>query len=144
MGHSTRTPRTRLVTCSLLFYAACLAGQFACAPPPPTIVTPEGKVAYTALEIAKRVGNLQDATIAANTSGGLADRFAIPIVEYTNSALRILRETPDGWRETVVTGYQELLKRLPPSLVEEYRVYFQAISIALNLHFSPAVTVPHA
>jgi hypothetical protein len=80
---------------------------------PVTVVTPAGQVAYTANEIAKRVGELGHAAIAANAQGALADSTTFTIVGFCDSADKILAATPAGWQASVATAWTEAKKKIP-------------------------------
>ncbi len=74
----------------------------------PNVTTPEGKAAQAALEISTRIGELQDAAITANASGGINDRDAVTVVKFTVAAQKTLKAAPDGWRVSVKASYDAM------------------------------------
>lgn len=81
---------------------------------PTTIVTPQGKAAYTADQIVLRINNLQNAAIQAEQTGGLSTDTTRTIVEFAVSADRTLKSVPSGWQQTVSAAWAETKKKLPP------------------------------
>jgi hypothetical protein len=74
---------TALLTSTILVTEACH--------PPPTIVTPAGKVAYTKDEVVVRVNELENTVIEAAHTGGLPRAQAKVIVRFTVSADRAIK-----------------------------------------------------
>lgn len=100
----------------ILVICATAAGSMACAKRPPTITTEAGKIAYNADQIAMRIGELQNAAIAAETSGALERNLTRQIVTFTVAANKTLRETPNGWYASVAQGWQSLNAALPDNV----------------------------
>lgn len=93
---------------------AMLAG---CAPPP-TVITPQGKTAFTADQAVIRVNELMNAAIAANASGALPVTTAHAIVQWSVSADQILASTPAGYVQTLSaswTALQPEIAAIPPT-----------------------------
>jgi hypothetical protein len=103
----------------LLALAACTA--------PASIQTPEGKIAYTADQIVLRVGELQNATIQAERTGGIPTAAARTIVEFTVSANKILRDTPAGWQATIATSWRELKPKISAAVRDKLAVVWAAV-----------------
>jgi hypothetical protein len=80
---------------------------------PATIVTPEGKIAYSADMVAVRVNRLQAVAIEAEKTGGLPTATTRIVVEYAVSANKTLQATPAGWQATVVAGWAQAKGKLP-------------------------------
>lgn len=88
---------------------------------PPSVVTQQGKVAYTADQVVVRINELENTAIAANNDGSLKDDVAISIVKFCVSADKTAKTTPDGLKPALKTGWAELQKNLvgktvPPTL----------------------------
>ena len=81
---------------------------------PVTITTPQGQIAYTADQIAVRVGELQNAAIQANATGGLSTANTRIVVEFATTVAPILKATPSGWQTTVATAWTQAKKQLAP------------------------------
>lgn len=75
-----------------------------CAPKSPDL-SPTAQRAFTANEIAIRVGEFQNATIAASDAKQIPEPVARQIVTWTVSALETLRTTPQGWDVTIRNGW---------------------------------------
>lgn len=67
---------------------------------PVTVVTPEGKAAFTANEILTRVERLQDAAVAAQKNGSLATERARTIVFAAVQIAEIADAATKGWEAT--------------------------------------------
>lgn len=74
------------------------------------------------------IGDLQSAAIALNRNGVLDDRTATTIVTYTVAALKTLRNTPEGWRQTVIDGYGAMKQ----TLTAEQRTRLQVVLLAAD------------
>ena len=109
----------------ILWIGLAIAAPVACTPPT-TIVTQPGKIAFSADQVAVRVNEVQNAAIAANTSGALDAAQTKIIVAYAVSADKVLKATPAGWQAAVMKLWQEAApksrrrirpcnSRLPPS-----------------------------
>lgn len=99
---------------STLFLLLALA----CAKQPPTL-SPAGAVAFQADSVLVRVGELQDATIEANTKGLIGRPVAEKIVMFTVESAKVLKATTGDWRKTIRdawTALQSSLTGLPQSL----------------------------
>ena len=80
---------------------------------PVTVTTPAGQTAYTADQIAIRVGELQNAAIQAEATGSLPTAQARIIVTYCVQASQVLQATPAGWAQTVAAAWTEARKQIP-------------------------------
>lgn len=76
--------------------------------PPPTVITPQGKTAFTADQAVVRVNELMNAAIAANASGALPVKTAHAIVQWSVSADQILASTPAGYVKTLSASWTAL------------------------------------
>lgn len=104
---------------------------------PATVVTPQGKIAYTADQIATRIGELEQAAIQANTTKdangkpGIPDTTAIPLVQFCISAEKTLKATPAGWQASVTTAWAEAKKAIPPADAQKLAVVIQSVDVVL-------------
>ena len=101
--------RARSVGLVLALTLVTLAAS--CQPPH---LTTQGKVLWTATQISQRVEELQNTAIQANLTGALADGPAVLIVRFTVSAQKTLQALPEGWQASLVMGWAEMKKLLPP------------------------------
>jgi hypothetical protein len=81
--------------------------------PPITITTPQGKIVYTANEVAKRVETLQAAAIAGEAQGVLPTDVARVFVQFSVSAAKTLQTLPSGWGTTVAVAWGEAKQQIP-------------------------------
>ncbi len=80
------------------------------------ITSPAGRQAYTANQIAQRVGELQNTVIQAELTGAIPESAALIIVRFTVSAEKTLQTVPAGWQATVMAGWAETKKLVPPEV----------------------------
>jgi hypothetical protein len=122
-----RTNKVRLI--GIVIAVSLIA---ACAPK--SVVTPSGKVAYTANEIAKRVGELQTATINAEANHGLPTATTRIIVEASVSIEKVLQTTPLGWQATVVRIWNEAKVKIPDTVLQNPYIAtaFGLVEIAMS------------
>lgn len=66
----------------------------ACAP---KNLSPEGQRAFTALQVTQRVGEFQNAVIAASDAKKIPVEQSRVIVRWTVSSLEVLKTAPQGW-----------------------------------------------
>jgi hypothetical protein len=109
---------------------------------PVTIVTPQGKVAYAAHEVAIRVGELQKATIAAETAGAIPTAVARIIITFTTESAKVLGATPSGWGGVVATRWGNVKRQLPLRYLENPAIIaaVSAVDIALAIFLPPEGT----
>lgn len=102
--------------------------------PPITIVTPEGRKAYTANEIVIRVNRLMDTAIQADATGNLPVATARVLIRFCVRADEVLQRVPNGWGATVWTLWQ-VVKADPlvaPYLTNQYiALVVSSLDIAL-------------
>lgn len=98
--------RTLALVLVLLITPACHA--------PVTITTQQGKVAYSADQVALRVNELQNAAIAANAAGNLPTNTTRTIVQFCVTADQTLAATPTGWAASLSTAWAGVKAQLPP------------------------------
>lgn len=121
---------------SAVLVAFALSVTVACGAPV-TVVTPQGKIAYTADQIATRVGELEQAAIQANTTKdatgkpGIPDTTAIPLVQFCISAEKTLKATPVGWQASVTTAWAEAKKAIPAADAQKLAVVIQSVDVVL-------------
>jgi hypothetical protein len=100
-----------------LFAAAVLMGAgelVGCASKiPPTVVTPQGKAAYTADQVVIRVNELQNAAIQAEASGALPTSTTRVIVTFCVAADKTLATVPNGWQQTIATAWTQAKQQIP-------------------------------
>jgi hypothetical protein len=95
--------------------ASVLVGTPACHAPV-TVTTPQGKAAFTADQVAARVSELENATIAAQAQGQIPLATARVLVEFCVSSGKTLAAAPAGWQATVGKAWAEAKKQLPATL----------------------------
>jgi len=105
--------RKRLVIAPLVVIVALAA----CAKQSPTL-SPEATRAAQATEFVKRVGELQNAAIQAEATGGLTASQTRPIVSFCVAAARTAKDYPAGWEKTVNTAYREMKAALPVEVLK--------------------------
>lgn len=113
-----------------MILVVALAGS-ACTPPP-TIVTPQGKVAYTADQVAVRVNELQNAAIQANTQGGLDIATTRLIVKFCVAADQTLQTTPSGWQATLKASFAAFSKTLPATMNPNVQLLVTSLGTIIN------------
>ena len=94
-----------LLLIPILFLVGCHSA-------PTTVVTPEGKAAYTADQIIVQLGFLQDVAIKLEASGNLSTATTKVIVKFVVGTVSIVQATPSGATATVRAGLVELKKNL--------------------------------
>jgi len=100
--------RARLLTPFLAVVLTSTAlAHSGCVHRPTTIVTQQGKIAYTADQIAVRVSELQNAAIAANAQQQLSDEKTRTIVQFCVASARVLAQTPNGWQASLQTAWTQ-------------------------------------
>lgn len=92
----------------------CIALASGACSRPATIVTPQGRAAFTADQIVLRLTELERAAIQANAAGGLDVNTTRLIVRFTVSAERTMQQAPQGWQPTVIAAWNEVKRALPP------------------------------
>ena len=106
---------------------------------PVTIVTPAGKVAYAANEVAIRVGELQKTAIAAEASGAIPTTVARIIITWTTESAKVLGATPAGWGTTVATSWGEVKRQIPLAYLQNPAIIsaVSAVDVALAIFLPP-------
>lgn len=100
---------------------------------PVTVVTPEGKAAFTANEVLIRVERLQDAVIAAQKNGALTTDIARTIVFATVNIADISEAATQGWQATARQAWLQAKTDLPQLRVGgQFAVYAAAIDELLG------------
>jgi hypothetical protein len=96
-----------------LALALTLAG---CAPPPPTL-SPAGQAAVIGKQVIQALDVLRDFAISANaqTPPLLSTANTRKIIDYHESAVKVIEAAPSGWKATVLAGLDQLKVDLPPA-----------------------------
>lgn len=89
---------------------------FSCAPKG---LTPEAQKVFVAISIVDGLQALQSAAIDANKLQLVSDADSVQIVKYTRAAGIAVSQAPDGWRATVISGWDELQKTIPMDRVSK-------------------------
>jgi hypothetical protein len=97
-GGTMRVLRRSVILVVALAFIACHA--------PVTIVTPQGKAAWQADQILKRVEELQNAAISANAAGAFPLPATKVINNYAMDAAYICKAAPQGWQEMLKKGWE--------------------------------------
>jgi hypothetical protein len=86
-----------------------------CAPPPPTL-SPAGQAAVIGKQVIQALDVLRDFAISANaqTPPLLSTANTRKIVDYHESAVKVITTVPTGWKATVLAGLAQLKVDLPP------------------------------
>ena len=141
-----RGTRVFLILFALLAMEAAL--MVAC-PPPVSLKTPEGKAAFAADQLLIRVGELQDAAIAANgtidpdtKSPVLSEATTRRIVQVSMIIATTLNPPkdkdgkimplPTGWQVMVTTAWTNLKVTLHPDEVKKLSVYIASIDVLIG------------
>lgn len=98
---------------------------------PTTIVTPEGKAAWTADQIVLRVNRLMRVAADAEKGGALPTATAKIIITFGGAADRVLKTTPTGWHQTVTQLWAEAKKQMPATTNEAVLAAMDAVDIVL-------------
>lgn len=130
--------RTPLLTLTLIVALVLPLGS-GCAHGQPRPADPAIAAAQTGTEIVLRLEELQNAAIAAETSGALATAEAAKIVQFTVASTLTIQQTPGGWRPTVTEGYRTFKASLSPTAVTRFAVLLRALDVLI-----PFVTAPGA
>lgn len=105
--------RKRLAVFCLAFSVLMAVPMLPGCSTPVSIVTPEGKAAYTANEVLVRVERLQDAAIAAHTNGSLNTDTARAIVFVTVNVFEIADAATHGWHATARQAWMQAKADIP-------------------------------
>jgi hypothetical protein len=108
-----------------------LAYSVACAKVPPTVTTPQGKVAWENIQVTKSLDLVRDLAIAATHSGVIVRSQGLLIVDWHSAAIRTLDARSQGWKASIVTGLDEALKELSPEQRKKFEPYVVLIGTVL-------------
>lgn len=94
----------------MILLALCLVGgSIACAPAvQPVNVSPQAVRAQQAQQVIQRIGELQQAVIDGQQLGKIKTEDARVIVTWTVASLKALRDAPQGWVQSVATGWTQV------------------------------------
>lgn len=109
---------------SLLLTPLLVGLLLASCAPPPSIQTEPGKRAWQANEFVKRVGELQNAAIQAESTQGLTTAQARVIVTFCVSAAKTAKDYPAGWEKTAQAAYANTKTALGPTALQNPTVAF--------------------
>lgn len=101
---------------------------------PVTIVTPEGKIAYTADQIVLQLEKLQDAAITLEANQTLSTDSTRLVIQFVVSSTKTLRESPSGALTTTKIGLRELQKNLSPLESDKLRSILNVITAMLEVY----------
>lgn len=117
--------RRSIVALVLLAFVACA----------PKTLTPRGQALYTSITFVDALHGLQSAAIDANRLGALSDTDSVAIVKFTRASALTVQQAPEGWRPTVITGWDELSKVVPPERVAKsatLRILWTAVAATIE------------
>lgn len=119
--------------------AFCVILSFTACTTPVTIVTPQGKIAYTANEVLKRVQELQQVAIAvdATPNNGIPKDVFRVIITFTVEAAKVLDATPAGWGTTLAVAWSNAKGKIPLRYLTDPRIQtaILAVDVALAIWF---------
>lgn len=100
----------------LITALAALFALTACAANAPPNLSPVARQAFVATRVIKGLDLIRDTAITANAQLPplLSTDATRAIVEYHRSSLLVMQDVPNGWKVTVLTGLNEMVRRLPP------------------------------
>lgn len=100
----------------------------------PVALTPQATVAWYGTRVIANLDLLRDTVISANslTPPLISTDSARKVVLYHRSALLIIHEAPEGWRNTVQTSLDELVKKLPSNERDIVNPYVQLVKTLLQ------------
>lgn len=99
----------------------------------PKTLSPRGQALYTSISFVDALHALQSSAIDANKLGGLSDADSIAIVKFTRASALTIQNVPDGWRPTVIAGWEELSRLIPPDrLTGTVRILWIGIASTIN------------
>lgn len=138
---------TRIV--SLLFAAALVVNVGACAKTPASVKTPQGKAAFQADQVVVRLDRIESAIIQASTPNaagvvGLDKAAGQLIVSFIVDALKVIKQSPNGWMPAVAQAWTQAKARIPANVLPQVQGYVFAIdtllagasSVSLNVETS--------
>jgi len=116
---------------SVLLFVLCVVG--ACAPPPPNL-TPQAISAFNNTRVIKGLDIIRDTAIDANAQVPplLSTATTRKVIDFDDSALRIIHASSTGWAPAVMAGLDELAnsKDLSPS---EHRLLAPYIALVKTI-----------
>jgi len=120
-------PFVALIVALVFLATACHA--------PVTIVTPQGKVAYTANEVLKRVQELQNTVIAVGDipNSGIPASAIRVIVAFTVRAAKVLDAAPAGSGSTVAVAWADAKRQIPLRYLADPRLQASVLAVDMML-----------
>ncbi len=118
---------------------AALCATVACAQPASYAgrstaqLTTPGIVALHEGEVVKLLDVVRDAAVSADASKIISTATATTIVTWHRAALLAIRETPNGWKPTVLSGLTQTLAALTPAERAILGPYFDAAALVIKV-----------
>lgn len=114
-----------LVLALVLFVPACGTDL---APKAPAGVTPQVAAKFYATYAQKDLDVIRDAAndMANTTPPIITGQTLLVIVDWHEALAKVVHEAPSGWQATVLTGLEELRKKLAPSDAAKFKPYIDA------------------
>jgi hypothetical protein len=110
-----------------------MLSSLGCAKPPPNL-TPVGTAAFQKTQVIKGLDLLRDFAIdaEAQTPKVLPTATTRRIVQYHQSALKVIQSTDAGWQGAVETSLDEVVANLSPSEREKVTPYVALVKTILR------------
>ena len=99
---------------------------------PPSSLTGNGRTAFYANEIGIAFGTAQHAAIELNKAGILSEANTGIVVDATTDVLKVLKDTPDGWRAAAITGIDRINMRLDAAGKVQLDPYIHGVETVLK------------
>lgn len=101
----------------LLLLALLLSFAPACASNPSPSLTPVGQAAVTATQVIKALDVVRDTAVDLNAAQPpiLSSKVTLQIVNFHESAVKVILAAPTGWKNTVVAALGQLQSDLSPA-----------------------------
>lgn len=110
-------------------FVLCLAlSAVSCTHAPPTL-TPKATEAFHGTEAIKGLDLLRNFVVDANKQIPplISTPTMLKVVKYHRSALVLIHDIPNGWKATVLTGLDEVVKDLPAAESQKLIPYIALI-----------------
>lgn len=100
-----------------LMLVALLLSVPACAGNPPPSLTPVGQASVTATQVIKALDVVRDTASDLNATQPpiLSNKVTLQIVNFHESAVKVILAAPTGWKNTVVAALGQLQSDLSPA-----------------------------
>lgn len=114
---------SQFVICVVFLMLAGLALEQGCAKLPPTVTTPQGKIAWENIQITKTLDLVRDLAVDAAHSGIIIRSQGLLVVNWHTAAIKTLDARSLGWKTSITTGLEEALKELSPDQKKRFEPY---------------------